>query len=380
MSGFRRILLAWSAAQVASLLLLGLVARSPRLVEQAWLPNVGTPLSAVLGWPASWLDASLAEVIVLVACTATAGAVVGLLRRTWTVRTAAMWILAIAVTLANVFYASWGLAYGRSDLAVRAGWVDSLADAQPPSHDELQQLALSLVRHVNVLYVQLHGATDGLVATDPGMPIATLDTALSEAYSRLARRDALLFGADEQHGLPAAKPLRSSALFSRLHISGIYFPFTREPHVNVQTPAWQLPHTVAHEMAHQRHIASEAEANFMGFMACALSDNPAVQYSGWLFAQRQVLRALRRVDPEGFDAIVRMRHPGVQRDVWTAWAFWRGLDGPLATMGSSINHVYLRANRVPGGVASYGRSLMLLVHFVRARGHEFGLHLTSPNP
>ena len=49
---------------------------------------------------------------------------------------------------------------------------------------------------------------------------------------------------------------------------------------------WTVPHvffaTVAHELAHQRGIASEQECNFLGVLASTTSGNPAYVYAGWL--------------------------------------------------------------------------------------------------
>jgi len=43
---------------------------------------------------------------------------------------------------------------------------------------------------------------------------------------------------------------------------------------------------VCHELAHQVGIASESEANFMGYLATTNSDNVYFNYSGYLMAVR----------------------------------------------------------------------------------------------
>ena len=60
-----------------------------------------------------------------------------------------------------------------------------------------------------------------------------------------------------------AKPLLCSRLQSILGFTGVYFPFTGEANVNVDAPACLVPATIAHEMSHQRMVASELEANFV---------------------------------------------------------------------------------------------------------------------
>ncbi len=79
---------------------------------------------------------------------------------------------------------------------------------------------------------------------------------------------------------------------NHLGIVGIHFPWTGEADYNYTVPAFQLPHAIAHEKAHRRGVASEDEANFIGYLANALSDAPYARCSGFLFAQRQLLGEL----------------------------------------------------------------------------------------
>lgn len=52
--------------------------------------------------------------------------------------------------------------------------------------------------------------------------------------------------------------------------------------MNDDSPACLLPATIAHEMAHQRGIASEDECNFLAVLTCATSGNAVYEYSGYL--------------------------------------------------------------------------------------------------
>jgi hypothetical protein len=133
-------------------------------------------------------------------------------------------------------------------------------------------------------------------------------------------------------------------------------------------PASERPHAIAHEKAHQRGIASEDEANFVGYLAAAASPDPFARYSALLFAQRQLLTELRPRDPEGVDALLAERLPGVQRDVDAARDYWRRYEGRLRETQTRVNDSYLRWNGVEGGVESYARSVQLLVLFARTNG------------
>ena len=54
---------------------------------------------------------------------------------------------------------------------------------------------------------------------------------------------------------------------------GYYNPFTGEAQVNTNVPAFVIPFTTCHEMAHQIGYASESEASFVGFLVIRNSNN-----------------------------------------------------------------------------------------------------------
>jgi hypothetical protein len=129
-----------------------------------------------------------------------------------------------------------------------------------------------------------------------------------------------------------------------------------------------MAQVIAHEKAHQRGINPEDEANFFGFLAAELSQSSLSTYSARVFAQRQLLTTLYYRDPERMKTLVEMRLPGVQRDVDDLRAYWARHRGPARAVSQSMNDAFLRSNRVEGGVASYGRSVELLVSFAQTRG------------
>ena len=65
-----------------------------------------------------------------------------------------------------------------------------------------------------------------------------------------------------------------SKVMSAMNFTGVYFAFTGESNINVDAPACLIPSTIAHELAHQRGIASEQECNFLAVLASTTSGNP----------------------------------------------------------------------------------------------------------
>lgn len=370
----RRIAIGLGTVCTAGLLVMGGLARSPAHVERWFVQGVGPVVQGIPLALTRHLPFSLAEWLELAAILVAVSWLVGLAvsfwrgrghrRRIATNAVLTLWIAAAFVGF--LFYVSWGLAYARPPVDERLGWVRTGERLAPIRTDELAVLGDLLVDRVNELYVELHGWPDAYRETRAPEGLPAADRAIDVGYESLVAALGLHPSVARSRG--PTKPLASSVLFSYLGIGGFYFPFTGEANIDADAPDWQQPHTMAHEKAHQRFAASENEANFYGFLACIHSEDPFVRYGGWLFAQRQVLSALQDTDPWGFYRIIERRHPGVQRDVLFARAFWSQYDGPVAVLGDAVNDRYLRLNGVEGGVHSYSRSLELVVEWWRRKG------------
>lgn len=355
------------AAAVFALLLV--FAQDPARVEAMYVRGVGPWLAGIPNTLTRALPFSLAELVIACLVLGGLGWLGALGRRWWRgarptwgglARTAAL-LVGLGLAVADSFYLVWGLAYSRPIAEARWGWTED----PDISAAELETLARGLVDAVNDRYLQLHGVPDRFTPTPVPHDWVTVDAAIDRGFALLPEE----YGLDPDFGRSRgpAKRLLFSPFASLLRIGGFYFPFTAEANVNHNPPPWGQPFTTAHEKAHQRFIASENEASFYGFLACIHSDDVFVQYSGYLFAQRQVLRALSRADPIAFSEQIQRRLPGVQRDVDASYAFWTGYAGPVADVSRAVNDAYLRANGVAGGIQSYGRSLQLIVRYARDR-------------
>ena len=164
------------------------------------------------------------------------------------------------------------------------------------------------------------------------------------------------------------KPLLCSRLQSILGFTGIYFPFTGEANVNVDAPACLLPATIAHEMSHQRMVASELEANFVGIAACASCDDVVFQYSGYLMGLIQLCNALYPADDAAWYAIAEEYF---NRELATDWQdnneYWSSLESPLEDAAEDAYDSFLKSNDQELGIRSYGACVDLLVNYFGAQ-------------
>lgn len=105
---------------------------------------------------------------------------------------------------------------------------------------------------------------------------------------------------DTYPGLDGFYPVPKGILFSQIlsyqQLSGIYSPFTIEANYNNDMTAYNIPHTICHELSHLRGYMREDEANFIGYLACINSDMKEFRYSGYLAGWIYAGNALARTD------------------------------------------------------------------------------------
>ena len=216
---------------------------------------------------------------------------------------------------------------------------------------ELEALGRMLVENINQSYAEAHNG--GRKIPESGEIIELLN----EAYD--AAPEFRLFPKGE---FARPKPVYSSEVLTRLGISGIYIPFTAEPNYNADIPDFQLPFSIAHEMAHQRGVARESEANFVAYVVCVNSRDPFVRYSGFRNGLG-VLTELYRVEPQKAKELAQQLGTGYREDSRRAALFWAKASGAAGALSHRVNDLYLRANRVKAGAADYSNSTTLIIAY-----------------
>lgn len=260
------------------------------------------------------------------------------------VRAASIKIVWLAAVLLWAFLFAFGFNYQRPHLYELLGYEQRRANVL-----ELESLGEEIVRGVNDNYLEAHA--EGR-KTPGGAEILHI---LKESYDTTEEL-ALLPRGD----FTSPKPAYFSGVLTRLGIGGFYFPFTGEPHYNADAPDFQLPFSAAHEMAHQRGVARESEANFVAYLVCVNSRDPFVRYSGYRNGLG-VLSELSRLEPERAKSLAKRLGPGYAEDSRRAAIFWAKAAGAAGALSRRINDLYLRANRVKSGVEDYRASTALII-------------------
>lgn len=343
---------------------------SRELSERVYGQDYAPVLTHAIASVTSWAPISVAEILCVVLLT-TVCASVWRGVRAWRRGTATLsrTLLCgvvraggIAALLYAIYSVLWGYQHYRPPLAAHLAFapIDEL------DTDRLARICGALVDTTNERFLLVHGGSDPGVLTELPTDLNALDAALDAGWLQVAREFALPAGAALSYG-PVKRPF-ASIVFSKLGISGIFFPFTAEANVNRALPAIDMPHTMAHEKAHQRGFAREDDANFLGYLAADRSGDALARYSAALFAQRQLLRALVRQDNGRATELIARRHPGVQRDIAGERAFWSQHEGPITRASGAVNNAYLKASGVAQGTRSYEMSVRYLLGYFLDRG------------
>ncbi|HEV2859528.1 MAG TPA: DUF3810 domain-containing protein [Pyrinomonadaceae bacterium] len=346
-----------------------LASLAPRFVERFYSRLVFPEITRALSLPSLPFDFSLGEAL-LAALAVSAVAWLawqarGLYRRQrrWQEFLFALFTsaLLLAASTAALFMLVFGLNYQREYLSESLRLVRREPDAA-----EAEAIARELLDGVNRNYEEARAA----VRPDSGsvMPFSReeLYRLLEDAFPREP-----LLNLPETAGLARPKPVYFDGTLSRLGISGVYSPFTAEPNYNDAQPDSIIPFTVAHEMAHQRGYAREAEASFVAFLVCKASAHPYVRYSGYV-GGLVALSALQRLTPQRRAELFRGLGDGPRADLQARSRFWSRYVGRASALAQSLNHAYLKANGVRSGVRNYNEAAWLVVGYYLKRFAEAG--------
>lgn len=190
----------------------------------------------------------------------------------------------------------------------------------------------------------------------------TLSQKMNAAYGSCAEKYSFL-----NHFESRVKPMLLAKGMSYIHMLGMYTYYTGEANINTEFPDYATPFTVAHEMAHQRGIARENEANFMAFLVCTASDDPYIRYSGYLNMYEYVQSALYSADKKEYNRVHSKLCMEAKYDMESYRTFFlQYKDSSAANVADKLNDAFLKGNGQNEGTRSYGLVVDLAVAYIRS--------------
>lgn len=164
------------------------------------------------------------------------------------------------------------------------------------------------------------------------------------------------------------KSVKLSHLWSYTGYTGVYCPWLGEASINTDVPDCELGHTAAHEIAHTMGFAKENECNFLGWLACAESNQPDYVYSGHLQAYIYCSNALYKADKDLWRQAASACSDGVVRDLKQRNIYWDSFEGEVMDSSQDFNDSFIKANGVESGVLSYNQMVELMLRYYDKQG------------
>ena len=268
-------------------------------------------------------------------------------------------LLAVIVLLASSFVLTFGIAYDttpledKMELEVTDPSADDLYLASACTRGELNQLERSITRGES-------GAAP--MPYSFGEMVDKLNAAYDSLYEQY---DFLSPLHTTVKRIALSKPLTYT------HLSGMYTFWSGEANVNVNYPDYIIVYTTAHEMAHQRGIGPEDEANFIAYLVCIASDDPYIRYCGYANMMEYLAGALYEADAAMYAERILPYYSDGLRGEYAAYSamFEPYRDSTASEVSGAVNDAYLKAQGQTAGTKSYGLVVDLAVAHILANAN-----------
>lgn len=321
------------------------------VVETYYSRGIYPYISHGLRLGTGWLKVSLGDLIYLFLILLLIRFIIRIARRKESKRSLFLGLGAFVSIFYFAFYSFWGLNYSRKPVSDDLGLIEEKYDI-----GKVEQLTTRVLKRTGDLHAQL-STQDSLPVVIPYskqeiMQLAPLGyTRLSQYFDQYA------------YHTPSIKNSLFSLPLTYMGFAGYLNPITGEAQVDGLLPKVSLPLTCSHEVAHQIGIAYENEANFVGFLAASVHEDPYFNYAAMLFALRYALLDIRRYDKELFEDYASKIPEGVRANLREIDEFWQKYENPFEPIFKGFYDGYLKYNQQKDGLETYNQIVGLLITF-----------------
>ncbi len=264
-------------------------------------------------------------------------------------------MVSVVLIIFSLFLSMFGPAYGRFRLSENLG-----IEQKDVSADELVETASIITERVSAELENVN--FDHIGASVMPYDYWELREKINDAFEKYAS------GVDYvSHFHSNPKPIAVSEVMTYTHISGVYTFMTGEANINTNYPNFLMPFTMAHEMAHQRGIAREDEANFVAFLVCTGSDDAYIRYSGYTNMLNYMLTAIANADVALYaDFSVNVLPKDIAREfVAYSQFFDKYRESVASDITGAVNNTFLQSQGQKEGTKSYGLVVDLAVAYYK---------------
>lgn len=310
------------------------------LYARSVYPIIAKPLSMISGWFPFSVSGVFYTVGILVLLLYP---IIALVKQKQKKRSILLMEFELIAWLYVWFYLTWGLNYWQSNFYQR-----TQTPVAEYSTETLLDFADDYVQRLNASYVVVAEKDEALVHDE-----------IVKTYHRMSKDMGIHAPFSEKFHV---KTMLYTPIASKVWVTGTMGPFFDEFIINGDLLPCEYAFTYAHELSHLLGIAREGEANFYGYLACISSEEPTVRFSGYLSLFHYVLRAMRGIGKEEYEAFLKQVRPEIIELDRQRYEHWRSLYSE--TLGKAQNQVYdyyLKSNQVEGGMKNYTEVIGLLI-------------------
>ncbi len=303
----------------------------------------------VWGTLTGWIPFSLYELFLIVAIVLAVVAVIVIIIRLcqgkWRNALSLVLTVCIAVTsFLTVYNVTAGFTYQRASLPKQIYSVQNPDDFDRDSAIAMAQL---VVDELNKAYEQTPHDENGNVILPS---IEQIRNDIAEEYKRI--------DGEQCNGYfnsynPAVKQITNKWVMSQMHIVGVFFAPFGEANVNPNENNYNMPHSMAHEMAHGKGVMRENEANLVASYLLLTSDKPYLRYSALMKVYFSAI-SLVSMYPNTNDAVTLLRS-SVRSEIYAEMSnynkFWSQFT-LIGDIGNWFNDIYLKLHK-QNGTGSY---------------------------
>ena len=314
-------------------------------IAEAFTRTVSRALVTTFGTLFAWLPFSMYELFLVVAIAFVVTAVV--LVVVWACKKQGKRALSMALTLAlfvssflTVYKSTASFAYNRQPLPTA---IYAVQNPETVDKQQAVDLANKMVALLNQAYEDTEHDVDGNVVLPD---LATIRADIADEYKRL---DSDVYGGYFSSYMPAVKTIVNKTIMSEMHIVGVFFGPSGEANINPVEQNYNLPHTVAHEMAHGKGVMRENEANLVANYLLLTSSKPYLRYSALM---KTVSSAISLVEmyPDTKALSTQLRND-LNDGIYAEFANYNKLWSKynlVGEIGDWLNDIYLKLNKQTG--------------------------------
>ena len=222
--------------------------------------------------------------------------------------------------------------------------------------EELNTLANGLLKKLKQVQLQLVN-NDTLKVTIPYSKKELLERTLL-GYKELAKIYTGL-----TYNTSSLKNSMYSLPLTYMGFAGYFNPLSGEAQVDYLVPKVSLAMISSHEIAHQVGIGSEAEANFVGYLAATHNPDTYFNYSGYLTGFRFSVAAMYYKDSIAAKRVIDSIPKGIMKNIEESKEFWLSYQNQLEPVFKLFYDNYLKANQQKDGLKSYSNMIYLLAAY-----------------